>query len=98
MASLDNHHKANGARLGQLLIDKGTEAMRNVFDGIHPPANLTAVLTSRKSFLMKLRCINPSQREILFPSSGPPSTSKDFDITLLYILLRNMQTIATAKS
>ena len=90
MASLDNHHKANGARLGQLLIDKGTEAVRNVFDGIHPPANLTV--------LGSLRCINPSQREILFPSSGPPSTSKDFDITLLYILLRNMQTIATAKS
>ena len=90
MASLDKHYKANGARLSQLLIDKGTEAMRNVFDAIHPPSNLTAVLASRKSFLVKLRCINPSQREILFPSSGTPSTSKDFDITLLYILLRNI--------
>ena len=90
MASLDNHHKANGARLSQLLIDKGTEAMRNVFDGIHPPSILTAVLASRKSVLGSLRCINPGQREILFPSSGTPSTSKDFDITLLYILLRNI--------
>ena len=90
MASLDNHYKANGARLSQLLIDKGTEAMRKVFDGIHPPSNLTAVLTSRKSVLGSLRCINASQRKILFPSSGTPSTSNDFDITLLYILLRNI--------
>ena len=90
MASLDNHHKVNGARLSQLLIDKGTEAMRKVFDGFHPPSNLTAVLTSNKSFLVKLRYINSSQREILFPSSGTPSRSNDFDITLLYILLRNI--------
>lgn len=90
MASLEDHHKANGARLSQLLIDKGTEAMRNVFDSIHPPATLTTTLNSHRSFLQRLRYINRSQMDIMFPPSGVPSKSEDFDITLLFVLLRNI--------
>lgn len=90
MASLEDHCKANGVRLSRLLVDKGTEAMRNVFDSIHPPATLTATLTSYRSFLQRLRFISQSQFNILFPPSGVPSKSTDFDITLLFVLLRNI--------
>lgn len=90
MASLDDHQKANGARLSRLLIDKGTEAMRKVFDNIHHPSTLAAVLNSYRSFLQKLRCINCSQMDILFPPSGSNAVSEDFDITLLFVLLRNI--------
>ena len=31
----------NYARLCRLLVDIGTQALRNTFDTIHPPANLT---------------------------------------------------------
>ena len=88
---MDDRYKANGARLSRLLIDKGTEAMRNVLDSIHPPATLTATLNSHYGFLQRLRVINCSQMDILFPPTPlAPSTSEDYDITLLFILLRNI--------
>lgn len=88
--SMDDRRRGNGARLSRLLIDKGTEAMRNVFDNIHPPSKLTAVLNSHKIFLKNLRCINRIQFRILFPPDGTASKSEDFDITLLFNLLRHI--------
>lgn len=90
MASLEDHHKANGVRLSRLLIDKGTQAVRNVFDSIHPPSTLTATLNSYHSFLKGLRYVNRIQLDILFPPSGVPSKSAEYDITLLFVLLRNI--------
>ena len=93
---MDDCYKANGARLHGLLINKGTEAIRKVFDSIHPPATLTATLCSNPIYtklqkLQKQRIINPPQMAILFPPiSLAPSTSKDYDITLFFILLRNI--------
>ena len=81
-----DHLKSNGARLSRLLIDKGTEAMQMFFDSIHPPATLTALLNAHHSFLCNLRNRHVN---ILFPS-GAASTSSDYDITLLFILLRNI--------
>jgi hypothetical protein len=92
MASVDLQEKANFTRLSRLLIDKGTEALRNTFDAIHASVNLPAVLNAnRKSLLrLKFRVINNSQWDLLFPPSGNPPDSKTFDVTLLTILFRNI--------
>ena len=98
MASIDLQEKANFTRLSRLLVDKGTEALRNTLDAIHPPANLPAALNANKTYLLKLkapvkrkpRVINDTQWDLLFPSSGNPPDSKIFDVTLLTVLLRNI--------
>ena len=92
MASADLQEKANFTRLSRLLVDKGTEAFRNTFDGIHPPASLSAVLNANKTCLRRLkpRVINNSQWNLLYPPSGNPPDSKTFDVTLLTVLFRNI--------
>ena len=92
MASLDLQEKANFTRLSRLLVDKGTEALRNTFDSIHSPANLPGVLSANKTSLLKLkpRVINDSQWHLLYPPSGDPPDSKTFDVTLLTVLFRNI--------
>ncbi len=83
--------KANYSRVCQLLVDKGRVALRAVLLAIHPPSTLVAVLSAHKSVLKKLRysVINGSQWNLLYPVSGTPD-SRNFDITLLTILLRNI--------
>ena len=83
--------QANSARLSQLLVNKGTQALRAAFDFMYPPSTLTAALNTNKAILQKLRykVINPSQWKLLYPSSGTPD-SKNFDVTLLTVLLRNI--------
>ena len=83
--------KANYSRICQLLVDKGGDALRAALHLIHPPSTLSAVLNANKSVLKKIRysVINASQWNLLFPASGSPD-SKNFDVTLLTILLRNI--------
>ena len=83
--------KANYFRICQLLVDKGGDALRSAFHAKHPPSTLAAVLNANKSVLNKIRysVMIPSQWNLLFPASGAPD-SKNFDITLLTILLRNI--------
>ena len=83
--------KANYSRICQLLIDKGGDALRSAFHVMHPPSTLAAALNANKSVLKKIRysVITPLQWNLLFPKSGAPD-SKNFDITLLTILLRNI--------
>ena len=92
MASVDLQEKANFTRLSRLLVDKGTEALRNTFDGFHPATSLPAVLNANKTSLLKLkpRVINDSQWDLLYPPSGNPPDSKTFDVTLLTVLFRNI--------
>ena len=92
MASADLQEKANFTRLSRLLVDKGTQALRNTFDGIHPPASLPAVLNANKTSLLRLkpRVINNSQWNLLYPPSGDPPDVKTFDVTLLTVLFRNI--------
>ena len=82
--------KANFSRVCQLLVDKGGEALRFTFHAIHPPPTLVTALNANKLVLQKIRVINPSQWDLLFPTSGAAPDSNDFDITLLTILLRNI--------
>lgn len=89
---------SNGARLSRLLIDIGTETMRKYFDYIHPPGTLTEALHGSYGTVNQLyrrRIINHEQRKKLFPPSGdlpalPSTPSSEYDITLLFILLRNI--------
>ena len=85
----------NYARLCRLLVDVGSQALRNKFDSIHPPAGLHAVLTKPPAHpvlqtLRKKRILNPTQWAKLYPPSPSSISSKDFDVTLLMLLLRNI--------
>ena len=83
----------NYARLCRLLVDIGTQALRDVFDSIHAPANLHTVLAANKATLGSLRArkiINPIQWGKLFPTIPTSVSSHAFDTTLLMVLLRNL--------
>ena len=83
--------KANFNRICQLLIDKGSDALRRALHLKHPASTLAAALHSHRKTLQSLRytVINPPQWRLLYPAAGPPN-SDDFDITLLTILLRHI--------
>ena len=56
----------NCARLCRLVVDVGSQALRNTFDSIHPPAGLHGVLTKPPAHLIlqtlrKRRILNPTQ-------------------------------------
>ena len=86
--------KANFQRLTRLLIRGGLSLLREVFDAIHPPANLPAVLGNPtiKSKLQTLRgrVLTQPEWDCLYNPSGPRMHGKsvDFDISLLCKLLR----------
>ena len=83
----------NYARLCRLLVDAGTQALRDTFNAIHPPANLQSVLAANKATIQSLRkrkVINATQWEKLYPVIPSSVSSRDFDITLLMVLLRNL--------
>ncbi|XP_013408804.1 uncharacterized protein LOC106172572 [Lingula anatina] len=77
----------------RLLLDCGTEAVREVFDKIHPPVTLPVILFRNKCHLLRLRTkhvLTKPQWTKLYPATNTFGQSKDFDITLLFILLRNV--------
>ena len=86
--------KANFQRLTRLLMRGGLALLREVFDGIHPPPNLSAVLGNpdikSKLQTLKGRVLNYSEWNCLYKPSGPEKYGKstDFDISLLCKLLR----------
>ena len=85
--------KTNGAKLSRLLIDGGTAVLRKWFDTFHPPGKLAAGLSSHYTTLhtlFKKKVLRLAQWDQLFPPSGDPPDSKEFDITLLFLLLTNM--------
>ena len=85
--------KTNGNKLSRLLIDGGTTVLRNIFDSYHPPKMLFVNLHANYSILSNLRrkkILNGSQWEKLFPPGGGHPSSKNFDITLLFLLLSNI--------
>ena len=85
----------NYARLCRLLVDVGTQVLRETFDRIHPPANLCTTLKRPAEHavlqsLRKKRILNATQWSKLYPAIKSSVSSKDFDITLLMVLLRNI--------
>ena len=76
-------------------MDVGSHALRNKFDSIHPPAGLLGVLTKPPAHpilqtLRKRRILNAAQWAKLYPPSPSSVSSKEFDVTLLVLLLRNI--------
>ena len=86
----------NYARLCRLLVDVGSQALRDTFDRIHPPAGLHSVLAPGKpahgtlQLLRKKRILNPTQWGKLYPTIPTSVSSASFDVTLLMVLLRNI--------
>ena len=96
--ALSTKDTTNYARLCRLLVDLGTEVLRDKFNTIHSPANLQAVLSANVTILQSLRSrriINPTQWGKLFPAISSSVSSASFDITLLMVLLRNICGLAS---
>ena len=86
----------NYARLCRLMVDVGSQALRDRFDKINPPASLHDKLSRhpvRASLEMlykgKHKILNPIQWVKLYPSCPSSVSSQNFDVTLLMVLLRN---------
>ena len=92
-ATLSNRETTNYARLCRLLVDVGTQALRDTLDAIHAPTNLHVVLAANKPNLQVLRSkriINATQWGKLFPVIPSEVSLREFDISLLMVLLRNL--------
>ena len=91
-ASTSNKETTNYARLCRLLVDIGTQVLRETFDKMYPPGSLHTVFTTApvNATLMsmkKMKVINPTQWKTLMSATV---SSENFDITLLVALLRNI--------
>ena len=83
--------KRNFQRLTRLLIAGGTSVLRQVFDSIRPPPTLSVAFADPlvKAQLRGAKLTKP-QRDCLYPAPGCYGKSSDFDITLLFCLLRQI--------
>ena len=89
--------KANCQRLTRLLMRGGLALLKEVFDRIHPPSNLPAVLSNpviktQLQTLRRNRVLTHPEWNCLYNPSGPGTYGKstDFDISLLCKLLREI--------
>ena len=85
----------NYARLCRLLVDVSAHILRDTFDKRRPTGDLNAVLSSPPvhavlQSLRKKRILSPLQWGKLYPAIKSAVSSKNFDITLLMVLLRNI--------
>ena len=86
----------NYARLCRLLIDVGSRALRDLFDGFYSPGNLHAFFSSssvqpKLKSLKRKKILNSTQWSKLFPADPTKNVSSaSFDTTLLNVLLRNI--------
>ena len=83
--------KGNFQRLTRLLVTGGTNLLREIFDIRCPPSNLHTILgnPATKNQLKAANLTKP-QWDCLYPSPGVCGKSTDFDITLLFRLLRTI--------
>ena len=86
----------NYARLCRLLVDVGSQALRDTFDRIYSPTGLHSVLapgTPAHKILQSLRSkriLHATQWGKLYPSIPASVSSASFDVTLLMVLLRSI--------
>ena len=84
-------------RMCQLIVTICADVLRNVLDKYIPRANLPSALHKVQSSLTaRGGPLNKQQKNLLYPRGTPARTisSTDFDISLLYVLLRNVAGIA----
>lgn len=73
------------------------DLFRDILSRYIKPANLRSELDNNKQKLEKI--LNKQQQKIIYPAAGNTSlTSKDFNISILYILLRNICNIPSHKA
>ena len=87
--------RTNYARLCRLLVEVSSHVLRETFNKKRPPGNLHTVLSTPKVHdalqeLKRRKVLNPSQWGKLYPAMKSSVSSRDFDITLLMVLLRTM--------
>ena len=83
--------KANFLRVSRLLITGGTTLLREVFDQICPPSRLFKILKNPATEKqLRAAKLNKPQWDCLYPSPGVYGKSVDFDVTLLFRLLRTI--------
>ena len=86
---------SNYAKLCRLLVEVGSNVLREIFDTVCPPENLHAVLTNptnhaKLQTLRKKRVLSTFQWGKLYPVSKTSVSSGNFDTSLLLFLLRNI--------
>ena len=83
--------KENFQRISRLLISGGTSLLREIFDSICSPTRLPIILSnSATKNQLKAAKLTKPQWLCLYPSPGVYGKSEDFDITLLFRLLRSI--------
>ena len=84
--------KTNFQRITRLLISGGTSLLREIFDSRCPPSHLRTILSNpvKKNKLIKDAKLTTPQQLCLNPSPGVYGKSADFDVTLLFRLLRTI--------
>ena len=86
-----NDGKANFQRLTRLLITGGTALLRELFDMFCPPNDLPKWLQNPAIMnQLKIARLTKPQRDCLYPSPGVYGKSVEFDVTLLFRLLRTL--------
>ena len=83
--------KENFQRVTRLLIGGGTILLREVFDLFFSPTQLpTSLKSSATEKQLKAAKLTKPQWDCLYPSPGVYGKSADFDVTLLFRLLRTI--------
>ena len=83
--------KANFQRVTRLLIAGGTTLLREIFDNFCKPSNLLTILSNPfTQTQLKAAKLTKPQWDCLYPSPGVYGKSTDFDVTLLFRLLRTI--------
>ena len=86
---------SNYAQLCHLLVKVGSHVLREIFHKVCPPESLYAVLTNptnraKLQTLRKKRVLSTSQWEKLYSVVKSSVSSRNFDSSLLLLLLRNI--------
>ena len=84
--------KEHYQRVARILMSGGTDLLRETFDQLCPPADLPKLLRNpaTKKKLRKTKKLTKRQWDCLYPSPGVYGESTDFDVTLLFLLLRTI--------
>ena len=92
-----SRYESNYIKIAMVVLRVSPRAVRVQFDKEFDPVCLQRTLKSEQSRLLDLKTkkrITQPQWNLLFPRTGEQPSSKDFDITLMICLLRNLTSIA----
>ncbi|KAL9966560.1 hypothetical protein ACROYT_G024651 [Oculina patagonica] len=83
--------KGNFQRVARLLISGGTTLLREIFDQLCPPSNVPTILKNPATAKqLKAAKLTKPQWDCLYPSPGVYGKSVEFDVSLLFKLLKTI--------